>query len=303
LCLAAVLALLFLAGCGGGGSGTEMGSTNPGNERDTTPVVLQAQQPGAAVIDTDKATLDYSNTAEGYISVMSKLDGVRVKVLVDVGGSQYQYSIDAPGAYTIIPLSCGSATYSVGVWENVVADQYAAVFSQDLAVAIADEYKPFLYPNQYVNFASGDPATQLSQQTASGATSDVEALNGIYKWVIENVTYDNNKAATVQPGYLPNNANTINSKTGICFDYAVLTASMLRSQQIPAKLVIGYSDTAYHAWITVYCKDTGKVVGNYNFTGSGWERMDPTFDAAAKGSQDISGLVGSGTNYQPLLYY
>ena len=291
-----------LAGCSNN-AGTPMGSTNPGNVRNTAPVVLQPTQPGTAVIDNDKATLDYSNTSEGYISVLSKLSGVKVKVLVNVDGSQYQYTIDNGGTYIVIPLSCGDKDYSVGVWENIAGDQYAAVFSQDITVTIPDKNKPFLYPSQYVNFASGDETTKLSQQYADGATSDVEALNGIYKYVIENISYDHNKAATVQPGYLPNNTNTINTKTGICFDYAVLTAAMLREQQIPAQLVIGYSDTAYHAWIKVYCVDTGKVLAEYDFNGSEWERMDPTFDAASKGAQDLSSLIGDGTNYQPMFYY
>ncbi|MDR2108682.1 MAG: transglutaminase-like domain-containing protein [Coriobacteriales bacterium] len=300
--LLALLALLAVAGCGGVASGTQMGTSNPGQERDATPVILQPAQPGAAVVDNEKATLDYSNTADGYISVLSKL-GVKVKVLVDVNDSQYQYTINNAGSYIVIPLSCGDGTYTVGVWEHVTGETYASIFSQDLSVSIADEYKPFLYPNQYVNYAAGDASTAISQQYATGATSDVEALNGIYKYVVENITYDYNKAATVQPGYLPNNTNTINAKTGICFDYAVLTASLLREQQIPAKLVIGYSDTAYHAWITVFCKETGEVIGNYRFDGSSWQRMDPTFDAASKGTQDLSGVIGSGTSYQPMFYY
>jgi hypothetical protein len=302
LAVAALTVALVLSGCGDGG-GTGMGTSNPGQERDATPVVLQPAQPGAAVVDNEKALLDYSNAADGYISVLSKLGATKVKVLVDISGSQYQYTIENGDAYVIIPLSCGNGTYSVGVWENVEGDKYAAVFSQDLSVTISDEFKPFLYPNQYVNFAAGDASAQLSQECAAGATSDVEALNGVYKYVVENITYDYDKAASVQPGYLPNNTNTISSKNGICFDYAVLTASLLREQQIPATLIIGYSDVAYHAWIRVYCKDTGKVIGDYEFTGNVWERMDPTFDAASKGTQDLTGMIGSGTNYQPMFYY
>jgi hypothetical protein len=302
----ALFALLLLSSCGVlADGGTEMGTTNPGHVRDTTPVVLQASQPGIAINDTEKATLDFSNAAQGYVSVLSKLEGIRVKVLVTVDGSKYQYTIDNPGAYITVPLSCGNNTYNIGVWENTEAgtDKYASILSEDIEVVIENEFGPFLYPNQYVNFAAGDASTQISQQSATGATSDVEALNGIYKYVVENITYDHEKAATVQPGYLPNNTDTINTKTGICFDYAVLTAAMLREQQIPAQLVVGYSGTAYHSWIKVYCVDTGKVIGEYQFNGNEWERMDPTFDAASKGLTSLSSLIGDGANYQPMFYY
>jgi transglutaminase-like putative cysteine protease len=255
------------------------------------------------IVDNDKATLDYSNTSEGYICVMSKLGGTKVKVLVNVNGSQYQYTITNGGNFITIPLSMGNGTYSVGVWENVTGDSYAAVCAQDINVSLSDEFKPFLYPNQFVNFQAGDASTNLSQTTAQGSVTQVDVINKLYDWVINNITYDEAKAVTVASGYLPDNTNTINSQTGICFDYAVLTASMLRAQQIPAKLVIGYAGSAYHAWIEVYSSDSGKVLSAYSFNGRSWERMDPTFDASSKGATDLSAVIGDGNNYQPMFYY
>jgi hypothetical protein len=295
-----IVAVLTLASCGSGGGGG--GSHEDGPPRDTTPEVLQVSQPGTAVVADDKAVLDYSNASDGYICVMSNLQDIKVKVLVDVAGAQYQYTINSPGSYITIPLSQESGAYAVGVWENLTGDTYAAVFSQNIDVALSDEFKPFLYPNQFVDFASGDEATNLSQQLVDGSVTDVDALNKIYNWVSDNISYDTAKATTVASGYLPDNTNTIDNLKGICFDYAVLTASMLRAQRVPAKLVIGYAGTAYHAWMEVYCKDTGTVLG-YTFNGNMWERMDPTFDAATGGSNDLSSVIGDGNNYQPMFYY
>ena len=52
---------------------------------------------------------------------------------------------------------------------------------------------------------------------------------------------------------------TLRTGRGICFDYASLTAAMLRSQNIPARLEIGYSGDVYHAWISVYTEETGWI--------------------------------------------
>jgi hypothetical protein len=305
-----LLGALLLVGCGGsgGGSGSGSGSSSGGASsggapRDTTPVVLEVSTPGTQVVDNDKAVMDYSNTADGYFCVKSNLGSKKVKVLVDVSGAQYQYTITSGDTYITIPLSQGNGTYAVGVWENVTGDSYAAVFSQSLDVTLSDQYKPFLYPNQFVDFAAGDAATTLSQTEASGSSTQVDVINKLYDWVIDNVTYDTAKAVTVVSGYLPNNTDTINSKTGICFDYAVLTASMLRAQQVPAKLVIGYAGSAYHAWIEVYSTETGKVLQSYSFNGKDWVRMDPTFDAGTNGSQDLTAVIGDGNNYQPMFYY
>ncbi|MDR1087741.1 MAG: transglutaminase-like domain-containing protein [Coriobacteriales bacterium] len=298
---AALVAVLTLASCGGVGADGG-GSHEEGPPRDTTPAVLEVSQPGTAVVADDKAVLDYSNASDGYICVMSNLPDVKVKVLVEVAGAQYQYTINDPGSYITIPLSQNSGSYSVGVWENLTGDSYAAVFSQNIDVALSDEFKPFLYPNQFVDFAAGDEATKLSQQLADGSVTDVDALNKIYDWVSENISYDTAKATTVASGYLPDNTETIDNLKGICFDYAVLTASMLRAQRVPAKLVIGYAGTAYHAWMEVYCEDTGTVLG-YTFNGDEWERMDPTFDAATGGLNDLTAVIGDGNNYQPMFYY
>ena len=58
-------------------------------------------------------------------------------------------------------------------------------------------------------------------------TSDVDALQAIYDYVTENLTYDYDLADTVESGYLPDVDATLESKKGICFDYAALTAAML----------------------------------------------------------------------------
>ncbi|MDR3037406.1 MAG: transglutaminase-like domain-containing protein [Coriobacteriales bacterium] len=319
--LASVLALfvlIFLFACKGGGNlfgggGQEFDSTvpvdselraNPGEPRDNTPQVLEPEQPGAQVRSSDKAVLDYSNASQGYICALSYLDGIKVKVLVDApDGNQYQYTILYAGEFITIPLSRGNGTYTVGIHENVYDNRYAPIFSQDVTVELNDEFGPFLYSNPYVNFTGADEAVALSQEVTVNATSEVEAVDQIYMYVVQNYSYDYDKAANVAPGYLPDNDDTIATKTGICFDFASLTAAMMRAQRLPTKLDIGYCGQAYHAWIEVYTKEKGWVRKKIEFRGEAWTRMDPTFDSAGRGTGDISKVIGDGTNYQPLFFY
>jgi transglutaminase-like putative cysteine protease len=190
----------------------------------------------------------------------------------------------------------------VGVWRNVSGTKYASAFSQDLSVTLASETSPFLYPNQYVNFSQGDASMQAVTTITKNSKTDLDAINNIYQYVVDNISYDDHKAATVQPGYLPNNTSTLSTKTGICFDYASLTCAMLREERIPAKLVVGYAKQAYHSWIEVYSTKTG-TVQKYSFNGKGWVLMDPTFDSTSKGTADVTALVGDGHSYQPIYYY
>ena len=93
-------------------------------------------------------------------------------------------------------------------------------------------------------------------------------VTSIYNYVVDNLTYDYEKAATVQSGYLPNVDLTLATQKGICFDYASLMTAMLRAQDIPTKLVIGYTGQLYHAWISVYLPEQGWIDNIIYFDGA-----------------------------------
>ena len=125
----------------------------------------------------------------------------------------------------------------------------------------------------------------------------------MYNYVVTNLTYDKQLAATVQSGYLPVLDTVLANKTGICFDYAALMTGMLRSQNVPCKLVVGYAGSAYHAWISVWSDTTGWVDGAIYFDGTSWQRMDPTFASSGKQSQSIMAYIGDGKNYSAKYFY
>lgn len=76
------------------------------------------------------------------------------------------------------------------------------------------------------------------------SSNDLDYIEQIYRYVIKNISYDDDLAANVQADYLPVIDRTLESKKGICFYYASLMAALLRSQNIPTKLVVGYSGDA-----------------------------------------------------------
>jgi hypothetical protein len=77
---------------------------------------------------------------------------------------------------------------------------------------------------------------------------------------------------------------------------------MLRTQQIPTRLEVGYAGSTYHAWISVYLDDIGWVNGIIEFTGSDWSLMDPTFGAST-GDKKLREFIGDGTNYTTKYIY
>ena len=172
--------------------------------------------------------------------------------------------------------------YALEVYENIADDQYSALLNDTFEVSLESEFLPFLYPNQYVNFDENSKAVRLAGELAEDAADDLDVVAKVFNYVTENITYDYDKAENVEYGYLPDIDETLETKTGICFDYAALMCAMLRCRGIPAKLDIGYTnDGMYHAWISVYLDEVGWVDNIIEFDGDTWQFMDPTMTAAS----------------------
>ena len=115
------------------------------------------------------------------------------------------------------------------------------------------------------------------------------------------VGYDDAKAASVTSIYMPDVDDTLATRKGICFDYAALTAAMLRSQGIPTKIIFGYvaPDDLYHAWNMFYTEESGWVTVKFEVSANSWNRVDLTF--AAGGAS--AAFVGDGSNYTEVYFY
>ena len=286
---------LLLGGCSGSSSASRKEHSGP--PRDSTPKVLTPSADGVTVYQNDFASIDASNTSQGY--VMVKYNGTNEKVKLQItcpDQSCYTYLISDRGAYDTFPLTAGNGSYTLQVLENVAGDTYTVSLAQSINVSIEDEFLPFLYPNQYVNFHTDSKAVSKGSDLAKDTYSDLDVVQNIYNYVIKNISYDTEKAQNVSYGYVPDIDDTLSSKKGICFDYAALMASMLRSQNIPTKLEVGYSGDAYHAWISTYIDDKGWVDDIIQFNGDTWQIMDPTL-AATNDSAAVKKYVGDGSHY------
>lgn len=286
---------LLLGGCSGSSSASRKEHSGP--PRDSTPKVLTPSADGVTVYQNDFASIDASNTSQGY--VMVKYNGANEKVKLQItcpDQSCYTYLISDRGAYDTFPLTAGNGSYTLQVLENVAGDTYTVSLAQSINVSIEDEFLPFLYPNQYVNFHADSKAVSKGSDLAKDTYSDLDVVQNIYNYVIKNISYDTEKAQNVSYGYVPDVDDTLSSKKGICFDYAALMTSMLRSQNIPTKLEVGYSGDAYHAWISTYIDDKGWVDDIIQFDGDTWQIMDPTL-AATNDSAAVKKYVGDGSHY------
>lgn len=292
---AVLVALALIAGAGAAVTGAAPAKA----EKPSSLPVKAEPKTGVTVYANAKASIDASNLAEGYIMV-KYTGGKSVKIKVQItksGGTTYTYNLNNKGTAETFPLTEGDGSYTVKVFENTTGTKYAQAHSATLSMTLRNDFLPFLYPNQYVNYSSSSAAVVKAAELVKGKSTDVDKISAVFNYVVDNVSYDYDKAKTVQSGYLPNVDTTLSTKKGICFDYAALMTAMLRSQNIPCKLVIGYAGKTYHAWINTYIEGVGWVDSVIYFDGQKWTLMDPTFVSSGKRSDDIMKYVTNSSNY------
>ena len=104
-------------------------------------------------------------------------------------------------------------------------------------------------------------------------TDDYVKAGIIYDWIVENITYDSDKADMLEIDSFAQPAGAVtafNEKTGVCFDKACLFVSMCRAVNVPVRLITGeaYNGTDWesHSWNQIYDENSGR-----------WVDVDPTF--------------------------
>ena len=279
--------------------GVSTSASVPGSEtgtRDNTPLCLVPEADGILETRNDVAVIDYSHADQGYICADYSGSVSKIKLILSgPDGTDYTYDLHGNG-YEVFPLSAGSGSYKATIYENISGTSYSTCLYAGFDAVLANEFGPFLYPNQYVNFNADSKAVAKGAELAAGADTDLDVVISIYDYITASIKYDYNKASDPPAGYVTDVDEILTSGTGICLDYAALMSAMLRSQQIPTRLEVGYAKDAYHAWISVYTEETGWLNGLIEFTGSSWTLVDPTFGANSS-EKSLKKFIGDGTNY------
>ena len=241
--------------------------------------IRMPQADGTVILGDDLIEIDASHSQQGYIMVRAlQSDRPRLKLKLIKDEYEVPYDIEKDQQYITIPLTQGSGTYQIKGYENIEDTRYAVLFTVELQVSLAEETLPFLYPNQVVDYTPESDAVQKSFELTADCTTELQRVKKIYEFVVDHVEYDWNKVDEVQGHYvLPVVDETLAEGRGICFDYAALMSAMLRVQQIPTRLITGYVDEGYHAWVEVYVQNEGWINPEILFESRQWTRMDPTY--------------------------
>ncbi|MHC1694702.1 MAG: transglutaminase-like domain-containing protein [Eubacteriales bacterium] len=265
---------------------------------------------GITTVKNTKAVIDITNAANGYFtaSYLAKTNK-NVKVIVEKGDKKLTYNLKNNGDIEIYPLQLGDGKYLIKVLTQLDATKYSVSFKYELDLKLSDSKAPFLVPNQLVEFSSESKVIKKAAELVKNKKTVTDKVSAIYNYVIKAMTYDKSKASDISAGkittYIPDIDEVVESGKGICYDYAAVFAAMLRSQGIPAKLVMGYvSGNQYHAWNEFYIENVGWFrINEMSFNGNTFNRMDPTFDSTGNSTKTIMKFIGNGSNYTKLTEY
>ncbi|MBQ6517523.1 MAG: hypothetical protein IJI14_02315 [Anaerolineaceae bacterium] len=204
--------------------------------------------PGSQIKTSGKLRADLSNAQEGYfLASITSPSNHKMKMRVQKGDVTLTYDLNQKGDYEVFPLQLGSGHYDILLYENVSGKKYSQAGYLGLDVTLSREDAAFYYPNQYVDYDLVSKAVAKADELCAGKSS-LEIYEILCDFMKNTFVYDYVKAATVKAGQLPDIDGSYDKKMGVCQDLSAIFCCMLRTQGIPARLIIGYADKQYHAW-------------------------------------------------------
>ena len=120
---------------------------------------------------------------------------------------------------------------------------------------------------------SNEQIDKKAHQIGAKGKDEKERAYLLYKWISENIVYDDAKAERIASNTAGVNSGSVvafDTRKGICFDYSSLYISMCRAIGLKVRLITGqgYSGVAWgdHAWNQVWISDE-----------KSWINVDTTF--------------------------
>jgi transglutaminase-like putative cysteine protease len=213
---------------------------------------------------------------QGFVDIQGETTNSKIKLMVVRNNEQlwYDVKVDKGMFSQQLWLNNGKGEYTVHVMVNEYDRKYS--FGPNITIENIKEMNPLLSPEKYIESADKQ-VIEKAVEITKNLTSDREKAKEIYNWVSKNIDYDYEKYNK----HLNNDYNNeygallaLDTKKGVCYDYAALVAALGRASGMQTKVVKGTGKvngtSGYHAWNEIYIADESK-----------WIKLDATFAAVA----------------------
>jgi len=240
-----------------------------------------------AVYKNTNASIDYRNASEGYITVKYYSDPYkRCKLLIRKDGESQNFCVPSDGTVKAYPLCYGNGKYEIAVCRQMYGAKYELIGLVQIDVKLRDQRVPFLHPNTYSHYTPTSECVKLAVYICRNEVSHIKRLKIIYRWIIDNIKYDEKLAKRITSGeekwWLPDPDGVIAAGKCICFGYASLFAAMCRWMGIPTKIAVGRVNGVLHAWNSVWSEYHISLDG-VPINANEWSRIDVTLMDTSNG--------------------
>lgn len=304
--IALFLAIVLLTSCNGYIFGDKPPRlSDPSHVRPVADVLLPiSNETGRLYGESEDSVvwLDISEADSGYVAAYCA-SSKQARLVISSGDEKYPYVLSPNGETEYFPLTMGNGQYTIKIYEHVEGSSYKEIVSCETMVVLENDFAPYLLPNVLVEYDSDDAVVQLAYQLAEHTSTDLEIVQQTYYWVANNISYDNDKAAAsigVTFDIMPDIEQILAERKGICIDYAVLTAALLRINGIPCKVEIGMVQSPEggwisHAWNSIWIAEEGKISTNLTAKPNSWNHIDVTF--VSTGGHTAYKVITDDSNY------
>lgn len=184
--------------------------------------------------------VDDSTKNNGVIKVnTTEKTKTKIKIGVTKNNTTLYYDLINPPIQ--IPLQLGAGTYTISLYINIAGTRYKQNGEIFINAKKIDSNAYMLTSNQYIECEKAKDFADKIGNTFQ------DVRNYLKRYCI----YDFIKAINITKGQLPDITTCINTRKGICQDFAALATAILRLKGIPARMVVGTADKRIHAWVEV----------------------------------------------------
>lgn len=209
-------------------------------------------------------------SCEGYITIngTSSLDRVWFCVR-GPAGELATYPADVQGGSFKLDMQLRFGPGKYTIWAGDNSTRFDGKIRFQLNNKLEKDTR-YISPSAYVD-SDDKSVVDLVYQIVTPQMSETEKLKAIHEWVTGNIAYDYQAFLDGNTTLVPA-SQTLQSRKGVCRDYAFLVAALARAADLQAKVVHGQTWNSggwvsqLHAWNEVYADGR-------------WVTLDATWDA------------------------
>lgn len=153
-------------------------------------------------------------------------------------------------------LTFGDGIYSLQILTHHHESFYREIFNEKINVSLSNHLYPFLIPSPFVWYDNESYIVKSLFYRVSPYYTCDEIIKLFFNFITNEISYDYEFAFKVHHNlithHVPNLDKIMSTKTGVCFDKASLFTALLRLNNIPSRLIIGYYNDELHAWVEIW---------------------------------------------------